>query len=325
MPTHSDFKTFSKEPIVGDILATRIFSLTSKGILKSHNHETLFSDGINQALCMNPMRSHESLASAPNDNCSCGFYVYDSKNIWWDDNKTNDDGEHLIKAVVRVSGKVLLCERGLRAQKIEILAVSIPKSVCDCQIEKLKENYPNIRIFQNDKEMLNNYEIVTLDRKREPISFEKVSFKKSIKDLMRLLGDSHFVFIGAFYLASSIIFGTQGLSTAYLLYTGLLVSIIFCFTYRSTMGNIQKVNNVRPIVISIYSVLRLLTSAIVIYSVLSRNFMLIQDNFKFEYAAVTGAEILLFILAAPLFIGDFIMNHFEILRGYKAYRFKSRN
>src|SRR5699024_7306267 len=147
MPTHSDFKTFTKELIVRYILVTRFISSTSEDILKWHNHETLFSYGINQALCMNPMRSHESLASAPNDNCSCGFYVYDSKNIWWDDNKTNDDGEHLIKAVVRVSGKVLLCERGLRAQKIEILAVSIPKSVCDCQIEKLKENYPNIRIF----------------------------------------------------------------------------------------------------------------------------------------------------------------------------------
>src|SRR5699024_12629700 len=102
--------------------------------------------------------------------------------------------------------------------------------------------------------MLNNYEIVTLDRKREPISFEKVSFKKSIKDLMRRLGDSHFVFIVAFYLARPIIFGTQGLSTAYLLYTVLLESIFFCFTYRSTICNILKVNYVRQIDISIYSV-----------------------------------------------------------------------
>ena len=153
-PSQSDFVARNVEPVIEDILCTRQFVFRG-GSLYSLTVDKPVVSGINEAYC-DKAYEHPS----PDPECTCGFYVYDSQNIWWSDSPEN------IKAIVKASGQIVVCDRGLRAEKIEILAITKSSYHYDDEYfdKQIREKYPNVHIFNDEESMFAEFPITTIDR-----------------------------------------------------------------------------------------------------------------------------------------------------------------
>lgn len=99
------------EPMVGDVYAFRGFTTSPTGALVGMTYLQPILPGENRARC-----PHNSDHEAPAVDCSCGFYAFDSTPNTWRPGQ--------IDAVVKLSGRVIVCERGVRAEIMEVVALA---------------------------------------------------------------------------------------------------------------------------------------------------------------------------------------------------------
>ena len=267
MDIHSDFEVFSNEPIVDDVYATRVFKLNNDGSLESAVKGQIFINGINKAVCTPLERKRRHYADdVPNDKCSCGFYVYDNKNIWWG---ANDFDDLIVKAVVRISGKVLLCNRGLRAEKLEIVALTIPDYVDEKIIAKLTNNYRNVRTFSNHVNMLNAYEVKQFEREtreynfvqtslKKSFTFVQTSLKKSFTDLFKMLIKDFRLFLLAFLAITMFFIADKEILQNIAAYIPLLVIPVMLWHYPKTLITPQEASGKSITTIFSYVLLKMI-------------------------------------------------------------------
>lgn len=153
----SDFDALKgADTVVGDIYAFRGFTVNNMGDLVGLTFRQPILAGMNKARCpVNP--NHH----APDPGCKCGFYAFDSDPEAW--------APHQIDSVVRLSGKIVVCERGIRAEIMEIVALTGGnRSLADGM---------NVPWFQDRESMLEHFPITTIDRPEveeeasEPVTF----------------------------------------------------------------------------------------------------------------------------------------------------------
>lgn len=156
------------EPLVADVLAVREFVYKS-GELVGLTYMQPLLPGINEAQC--PGGKH----SAPQADHSCGFYAYDDSakrfaglDVGWDTNG--------IAAVVRLSGKLVICEGGMRAERMELIAVTSPNSALSTEVAA-KFSVP---CFADREFMLAEFPVEKVQRpEQEPSKIEKIGEKVS--------------------------------------------------------------------------------------------------------------------------------------------------
>lgn len=151
----------SPDPIVGPVYASRTFTFEhGRGILEGPSVPQPVLDGVNVAKCTAHFprvsaREHR----APAEGCTCGFYAYDQEPNWF---HLGVPGE--VHAVVELSGKIILCERGVKAQKMRVIAVSGDPG------RGFVANYPTVRVCRDDEEMLAEYPLANLPRREDQVS-----------------------------------------------------------------------------------------------------------------------------------------------------------
>ena len=101
---------------------------------------TPWFSGVNVAKC--PFGYH--LTSAPEPNCSCGFYgMY---KYWQVESDLNTMG------VIEATGRVILHSKGARVEKARIVAHMRPP-----QFYALRHHYPDVHWFDSEEDMLREY------------------------------------------------------------------------------------------------------------------------------------------------------------------------
>lgn len=134
-----------------DLYAVREFHVYN-GYLVGLSHPQAFAiDETNVAQCT---KVHDSV---PDPKCTCGFYVYDNPKYWWT-TKPHALPDGVVKAVVRVSGKIVVCARGLRAEELDIIALACNTNTL------LPENCSKLPVYNTVHELLAQYTVKPLDR-----------------------------------------------------------------------------------------------------------------------------------------------------------------
>mgnify|MGYP000992438220 CR=1 FL=1 len=154
--TSSNFSAIrNAEPLVSDVLAVREF-IYADGELAGLTYKQPLLPGINEAQC--PSGRH----SAPEPGHSCGFYAFDdpSKRFGSFSELYGDDE---IAAVVRLSGRVIVCESGVRAERMELVAFSTASMDMRNELED-KFSVPG---FATREKMLDVFQVEKLER-QEP-------------------------------------------------------------------------------------------------------------------------------------------------------------
>lgn len=159
MVSHRDFYALGNgktpEPFIGDIHAARTFRITDDYELCGLTFPQLLNPGINDSIC--PHAHH----LAPDPDCTCGFYTYDNDKWWTPWNSHEDFPEVNARAIVRVSGKTVLCKRGLRSEKMELVALAVKAP--DLVKGKLADKY-DVPIFNNSSTLINEYPVTSIPR-----------------------------------------------------------------------------------------------------------------------------------------------------------------
>lgn len=137
------------EPMVGDVYAFRGFSVSSTGDLVGMTYLQPILPGANRARC-----PHDDSHTAPEVDCTCGFYAFDSEPNTWRSGQ--------LDAVVKLSGKVIVCEDGVRAEIMEIVAISGGN--------RFIADGMRIPWFEDLSEMLKHFPITQIER---PVEEEK--------------------------------------------------------------------------------------------------------------------------------------------------------
>lgn len=151
-----DFNEIGAEPVVGPVYATRTFALDLQHmVLTGLSYPQPALDGVNVAICQ------RSEHPAPAEDCMCGFYAYDQESTWWGAGGTAMS----LRAVVELSGKIIVCERGLKAEKMRPVAVVTPEKGWHPSISaSFRTNYPNVAVFDSEEHMLREFPVVPLVR-----------------------------------------------------------------------------------------------------------------------------------------------------------------
>lgn len=148
-----------------DLYAVREFHVYN-GYLVGLSHPQAFAiDETNVAQCT---KDHDSV---PDPKCTCGFYVYDNPKYWWT-TKPHALPDGVVKAVVRVSGKIVVCAKGLRAEELDIIALA-----CNANTY-LPENCSELPVYNTVNELLSQYTVKPLDRPNNGESNLFTEFKK---------------------------------------------------------------------------------------------------------------------------------------------------
>lgn len=164
MTTNSS--AIESEPLVSDVLAIREFTYDD-GELVGLTYLQPILPGINEAQC--PGGKH----SAPQPDHSCGFYAFDDpeKRFGVPTGIRTMEG---ISAVVRLSGTVIVGEAGLRAERMEVVALATESS--DLRNE-LADKF-GVPGFPNRKAMVEVFPIERIDRPEpEPSRLETAAKK----------------------------------------------------------------------------------------------------------------------------------------------------
>lgn len=145
------------EPLVGDVYATRHFNLerTHDGTyhIVGLGYKQPIVEGINVSVC-GVGRKH----AVPDPDCSCGFYAFDDPKKAWGGPKFLYAGQ--LDAVVRFSGRVVVAKGGLRAERMEIVALSSPHALTRERVAKIS----NYELFDSREEMLRTFPVVPIER-----------------------------------------------------------------------------------------------------------------------------------------------------------------
>lgn len=162
----SDFDEHSPDSLlVGDVLALRAFRVdVSTQTLGGLSYHQEIVPGVNVAQCAYHLNDEEH--QVPQNGCTCGWYAYDEIRHWgFGSNQTEPRRPRPshVSGIVRLSGRVIVCERGLKAQHLEIIALTAhPQDVA--LIGRL---FPKVELFDDESEMIEAYPLTRLDR-RDP-------------------------------------------------------------------------------------------------------------------------------------------------------------
>lgn len=161
----SDFKEhITQDYLVGSVFAFRSFRIdpitrTLGGV--AYHQE--IAPGVNIAQCAR--HTTDETHTAPQEGCTCGWYAYDEDRVWGNPLRKRPStpwGLH-VSAIVRLSGKIIVCERGLKAEYMEVVAVATDPSNANIVAECL----PDVEVFFKEAPMLEKYPLQKLSRGNE--------------------------------------------------------------------------------------------------------------------------------------------------------------
>lgn len=146
--------------LVGDVVALREFRLyegnSSIGGL-SYNQSVL--PGKNVAQCA--IHRDDEKHVAPVEDCQCGWYAYDEPRKWGSrQTPSTSPVAGQFSAIVHLSGRLVLCERGIKAQHMEVKAVVVHPADRSAVLAIL----PGAEVFDHEDEMLAAHPLVRLNR-----------------------------------------------------------------------------------------------------------------------------------------------------------------
>lgn len=151
--------------------------------------------GVNKSQCF------DHLEDAPIRECSCGFYAY----LECNEEDTFTSGPNHVRAIIRGSGKTIIQEHGVRLENIEVMALS---SIKKSHRKKLRQMFPEIPVYNNDRELFeatkNIYHVKKVEvsiSERTPITpqtnltprlqsiayYEKRPMERNVLECMRVL------------------------------------------------------------------------------------------------------------------------------------------
>lgn len=149
---------------IEDVYATRSFVVkTFEGRRRGLGSITKCDEikpGINTAECHYRSEGH---AIPPDPECTCGFYCYDvaKGRLWYGAN-----GDHVVDAIVRVSGRVVVHPKGLRVQYMEVVAFARRKRTAVAE-DELKAMFPNVPVFSSLSDALSEFPVTPIEREPE--------------------------------------------------------------------------------------------------------------------------------------------------------------
>lgn len=158
------------EPVVGSVFALRAFDVNPIGVLRGLHYAQCVPDGINVAVCGTPRSDH----NAPQEGCTCGFYAYDREDQVYSNRYVGE-----VTAIVELSGKIIVCERGVRAAHMRIVAIAPGRRAVnpDDMMDRLRGNYPNAQFFDNVEAMKAAFPLSNLDRRQDDARDEQPNNK----------------------------------------------------------------------------------------------------------------------------------------------------
>lgn len=108
----------------------------------------------------------ESEHFAPAMGCSCGWYAYDERRHWQKGTTTSRHGKPIpgwATGVVRLSGRIIVCERGLKAEYMEVVALAVHPM----DEFFVRSEFPDVKVFSDERKMLKQYPLERLPREKE--------------------------------------------------------------------------------------------------------------------------------------------------------------
>lgn len=146
--------------LVGGVLAFREFNLYGEGASiggLTYNQPVL--PGRNVAQC--PIHRDDSDHVAPVENCKCGWYAYDEHRHWSQpQGYPRLDRKGRFSAVVSLSGKLVVCERGVKAQHMKVVAVTAHPA----DEAAVRAILPDVKFYNTEVDMLASHPLTELDR-----------------------------------------------------------------------------------------------------------------------------------------------------------------
>lgn len=164
---HNDFEENSVDEyhVARDLLAFRAFQINGQPeMLSGVTYRQELAPGINIAQC--PKAPEHEQHHAPQEGCSCGWYAYDENRHWQGGAGVTPHGKpfpNRATGIVRLSGKIIVCERGLKAEHMEILALAVHP----LNEVFIRTQFPDVEVFHDEKEMLKQYPLERLPREKE--------------------------------------------------------------------------------------------------------------------------------------------------------------
>lgn len=159
----SDFDEHSAaDLVVGDVLAFRAFRIDrATETLGGLSYHQEIAPGVNVAQCAYHL--NDARHSVPHGGCTCGWYAYDEFRYWGSGG--SQAGHHRPRpmrasGIVRLSGRVIICERGLKAENMEVIALTVHSD----DESLVRQMFPNVELFDDEGKMITAYPLSRLDR-----------------------------------------------------------------------------------------------------------------------------------------------------------------
>lgn len=177
MSNSMDFNMLSSDNLLmNDVYASREFKLTrtknKKLALRGMTAPSIMHAGIQTSRCLK--KNH----LAPMEKCTCGFYSFDSQRWYLSYTKLLPPSPGTVKAIVRLSGKIITHEEGLRAEKMEVVALCVNK----WDVARLDSEYDDIPIYSSIQEMFNDFPISPLPREKRSLILDVKSIWRESRE-----------------------------------------------------------------------------------------------------------------------------------------------
>lgn len=151
--TSNDFGVETAEPMVGEVTALRSFRVTDDGYLlplTDAGGDAPWPTETSSAVC-NRGRSH----TAPDPECTCGFYAYGNRA--WVEQYGPYAWSRLVLAAVHCSGRLVAGEKGLRGERMRLVACYVHKGFPQGVLDLLREHYPEVEFFTSRRALLSEH------------------------------------------------------------------------------------------------------------------------------------------------------------------------
>lgn len=149
----NDFSGKTAEPMVGEVTALRSFRITDDGYLlplsEVGGHKP-WPTSTSSAKC-GQGQSHLS----PDPECTCGFYAYGHRA--WVEQSGLYSWSRVVLAAVHCSGRLVAGEKGVRAEKMRMVACYVNRFAPEHVMERLRENYPEVHFYTSRKALLKEH------------------------------------------------------------------------------------------------------------------------------------------------------------------------
>ena len=148
------------EPQIGEIRALRTFRIGPGGVLYPLFCDSPWTDGANTARCRasGPSDAGRQPHSAPDPDCTCGFYAYASES-----SAAEYPFARHVLAVVACWGHVIAGTRGIRAEHGRIEAIWTSGAVPRDLAAQVAQRYPSTSTYADKDAMLVEHPATMLD------------------------------------------------------------------------------------------------------------------------------------------------------------------